>query len=585
MNTPENEFVREPSREQNDVTSQKYLQALEGSTPESSSTVQQPVQIEVQDEHLVDAPKKSSLWSVVASVPKRWWRNKAWRYGVPAVLLLAGAAAFLVPTVRYSVLNVAGVRVPLSTTIVDSQTSLPLENMLVSVQGQEARTDVDGRVAFEDLRLGASTLTVDKTGYAPYQNELVLGWGSNPLKNQPIVATGTQFSFVVTDWLSGEAVKGVSVSSGDNSATSDEEGRVLLTVGELNDMTQASVSASGYRDEVVTLENAVEDEPVQLVSSQKHTFVSNRDGAYDLYKTDLDGQNEQVLLSATGKEREIPHAVAHSSGDYIAYISTRDGEANSGGFIYDGLFIVTVANGEFERVTRSEQVQVIGWSGDRLIYTAITEGVSGNNPGRSKLLSYDIFSGERVELARSNYFNDVQLIRNRIYYSVSSFAVPIDEAKLFAVDADGQNRSTVIDSQVWSIVHAGYDMIHFQAVNEQLKTVWYTQQAGQEPEPLTAPPVVQLSRTYVESPDSTRALRVETRDGKGVLLSYDIEAATESTLHTAPGLTYPAYWLTNDVVVYRVVNSQESADYVLDVRSGEPRKIADVIGNESRNFY
>jgi Tol biopolymer transport system component len=213
-----------------------------------------------------------------------------------------------------------------------------------------------------------------------------------------------------------------------------------------------------------------------MVVAKKHTFVSNRNGEYDLYKIDVDGTNEEVLLPATTKEREVPFVLSHPTKDFVAFISSRDGDVNSGNFVLDGLFIIDVINSETYKVTRSEQLQLIGWSENKLIYVAVIEGVSAGNSQRSKLISYDLDTKERTELGSSNYFNDVKLIDKTVYYAVSSYGVPQSQAKLFSIDTDGKNKKTLVEEQVWSIIRKDYTNLQFSAVDLR----WYEQEIGGE---------------------------------------------------------------------------------------------------------
>lgn len=537
-------------------------------------------------ERQFEPPKGSkSLKDRIKNAAVYWWEHKTLRYGTFALVFLAISASVLVPATRYFLLNTAGVRVQSSMTIVDSQTGLPLKNIPVRLQGQEIRTDDDGYVGFTDLKLGSNVLIVEKLGYAQYEKNLTLGWGSNPLGPQPLTATGTQFTFVLGDWLSGQPVVDAEASSGEDIAQADEDGRIILTVGELDDETEAVIMAEGYREVRVRLADVAEEQNVTMVPGKKHVFVSNRTGKYDLYKIDVDGTNEEVLIEATGQEREIPHVQPHQSENYAAYISTRDGVVNSGGFILDGLFIVDVNTGAFERVTRSEKIQIVGWTGNKLVYTAVTEGVSAANPERSRVFSYDLETGEKFQLATSNYFNDVKLVDDKVYYSVSSFAVPLSAAKLFSISADGENKETVVDMQVWNIVRASFDTLHFRAVDGSFDTRWLTQEKQGDVETLEGPPVVQNSRYYSTSPNGEQALWVDQRDGKGVLLKYVVSDGAEDAILTAPGLSEPVYWLNDRDIVYRIATSEETADYIISLDGGEPQKIADVIGNRSRYFY
>lgn len=47
-----------------------------------------------------------------------------------------------------------------------------------------------------------------------------------------------------------------------------------------------------------------------MAPSRKHVFISKRSGTYDVYKVDVDGKNEEKVLSGTGSER--PDAIALS---------------------------------------------------------------------------------------------------------------------------------------------------------------------------------------------------------------------------------------------------------------------------------
>jgi hypothetical protein len=261
-------------------------------------------------------------------------------------------------------------------------------------------------------------------------------------------------------------------------------------------------------------------------------------------------------------------------------VSSRDGDTNKDGFILDGLFVVDTFTAETYKITRSEQLQVIGWSGNKLIYVAIVEGVSAGNSQRSKIVSYDLDTKERIDLASSNYFNDVKLVDGTVYYAVSSYAVPRAQAKLFSVTPDGKDKQTVVDEQVWSIGRADFETMFFNTESNE----WYEKKLDGVVLKLDTQPVQQESRIYTVSPDGTRAVWVDVRDGKGVLLSYRLDDKKEAAVKITSGLMDPVYWINDSQVVYRVTTSQETADYVVSLDGGEAQKIADVVGNRSRYF-
>lgn len=69
---------------------------------------------------------------------------------------------------------------------------------------------------------------------------------------------------------------------------------------------------------------------------------------------------------------------------------------------------------------------------------------------------------------------------------------------------------------------------------------------------------------------------VDERDGKGVLLNYEHDTKQEKTLQAQGGIKSPIRWLDEDHVVYRVADGRETADYVMSLSGGEPKKVRDV---------
>jgi Tol biopolymer transport system component len=529
---------------------------------------------------LEEKNEKHGLVQRVKSGLRAGWENRPVRYGVMAGLSLLFISVALLPTARYAVLNFFGVRVSSSMLVVDSQTRLPLKNITVQLQDQSAITNDDGEVSFTELKLGGSQLVISKRGYAENQSEIVLGWGSNPIGEQSLVATGERFTFVLSDWKSGAPITEAEATSGENSAVTDDTGKIVITIGEENIAdVEIIISAKGYRTEKYSSELLANDETkVEMVPGKKHAFVSNRNGDYDLYTIDVDGKNEKLLLEATGKEREVPTVIPHATKDTIAFVSSRGGEENKGGFILDGLYIVDGITGENERIARSEQLQVIGWSGDRIIFLQVVEGTSQGNSERSKLVSYDYVTKERKDLATSNYFNDVELVGDKLYYAVSSYAVPESQAKLYSINVDGQNKQKIVDVQVWNIFRTAYDKLLLSAVDQ--KWLELVGDGPAEPVPQQASPT---AKNFVNSPDGKRAVWVEVRDGKGVLLKSPTTELKEEQVINMPGLSDVLYWANNSSVVFRVINNQETADYILNLDGGEVQKITDVTA--TRNSY
>lgn len=519
-----------------------------------------------------------------------WWNHTLIRNLSLVFIFVAVMAAALVPVSRYAVLNAFGVRVESSMKVVDNETSLPLENIRVTLQNQEMKTDANGEVRFTDLKLGNSTLQISRRGYAESRENIVLGWGSNPLGDKRITATGVQYSFELRDWISDAPLTDAAAVSGEYTARADENGVITLTLSEdAEEDAEITLRAAGYRDETYIASDLSVDEnnKVFMVNDRKHLFVSNRDSKYDVYSIDLDGKNEKVILNATGKERDIPQLYPHPMQQKWALIGSHEGETNADNYVLDGLYIIDPQQdtSDIKRIARSERIAIVGWSGDYLVFWQVVEGTSQGNPERSKLYSYNFITGERIELAAANYFNDVELVSDEVYYAVSGFAVPQSYARLFKVKANGEQKVQVLNKQVYSIFRTDIEQLLYSAANQE----WYEQTLPQEPEKAERRTSVPNNYMYVFSPSSESVSWVRVRDGQGVLQYKhltDESGGIEQEAAVDAGIREALYWLGDKAIVYRVVKSGETADYLvsLEERPDNSEKISKITNITIQTF-
>lgn len=514
---------------------------------------------------------------------KTGWKDKIkdlWQNPKKRKILITSCAAILfliavIPGSRYFVLNTVGVRSSASVRVLDKSTGQPLKNVTVQVAGAENVTDNDGVAKIERIKLGSTELKIKKRAFAEKDQKVTIGWGSNPLGDFEVDPTGLQYSFKVKDFLSGNAIEKAEATSDEYSAFSDEEGLVVITIEDPGEnAVEINLQADGYRTETISKEKEDKNvQDVEMVAGKKHVFVSKRTGNYDVYKIDVDGQNEELILSGTGNEKEDIQLVPHPDKDLVALVSTRESVRNNDGFLLSTLTLIDISEDEVktEKVATSERIQVIDWKDDYLIYVRIAEGASAVNPDRHRLVSYNISTGSAEQLASSNYFNDVLMINDQIYYAPSTYQGV--KPGLFKVDANGDNQETIFEQEVWSIIRTGYDAIMFSVGRD-----WYEYQM-QDKRVLAAngAPAVQLSRLYIDGPEDTgKSIWVDQRDGKGTLIEYTKENSEEKSIHAESGLTYPVRWMNDSTLVYRVSSGQEIADYVISLNSGEPKKIIDV---------
>jgi Tol biopolymer transport system component len=503
------------------------------------------------------------------------WKNPKKRKMLIASIACAVLILFAVPHSRYFVLNNIGVRSSASIKILDQSTGQPLKNVSVKLRDQQATTDNTGVAKLNHLKLGQSKLEIQKRAFAVNEKNITVGWGSNPLGDLQIKPVGLQYSFDVSDFLSGKPIDKVEALSGEFSAFSNSEGRVVLTIEDPGEeAVEITIKAKNYRDEVIiqSTENK-SAQKISMVPDRKHLFVSKRSGKYDVYKIDVDGKNEQLVMSGTGNEREDMTLVSHSNKDIAVLVSTRENVRNRDGFLLSTITLIDMTSDgvQTSSLGTSEKVQIVGWSGDYLVYVKIGAGESAESPDRHRLVTYNYETGESKEIAKSNFFNDVLLVDDAIYYAPSN-AYQTVQTGLYKVKANGENNTKIFDQEVWNIFRIDYNTINF-SVNED----WYEFSVDDgRVLALSGPPPVQVTRIYLDNLNKQQSLWIDQRDGKGALIAYDTGKKEERTVISQSGLVYPARWMNDTTIVYRISTDQEIADYVINLEGGEAKKIKDV---------
>lgn len=515
----------------------------------------------------------NGLKAKLANFFKAWWNNPKARYGAIAGVVLLLVVAISVPKSRYFVMNNVGIRSSASVMVIDESTQQPLKNVEVLVANQTGKTDSTGTVKLSHLKLGSTELVIKRRAFAGVTKKITVGWGSNPLGSFSLKPTGSQYEFRLIDFMSDKPIAKSEVNAGENNAVADDDGVAVLTVDQNEPSPlEITIKAEGYRDETMLL-NLDEKASVstKLVPSRKHSFVSKRSGKFDLYSIDVDGKNEKLLLAGTGAERDDIAIVPHPTKDVIALTSTRDNIRNKEGYLLSTLNIVNTKTGDKTSVTQSENIQLIDWIGNRLIFVQIAAGASGNNPNRMRLVSYDLDANVQKELASSNYFNDVVSAAGNIFYAPSETSSG-NSLGFFRTNADGTGRINLLNKTTTNIFRSQYNLLTLSVDNE-----WYSYKLGDATvSKLSGPPASQQNRNYQDDEARKNSLWIDNRDGKGVLLRYDVASQEDTVLRTQSGLSSPSYWLNNGYVVYRINTDQETADYVLNLAGGQPRKISDV---------
>lgn len=519
--------------------------------------------------------QKPTFGSRIKGFLVAWWHHRPARYATIFLLLGGIIALGALPTSRYYAMNTVGMRSAASLIVIDNTTQLPLKNVTVELGDRKSKTNQDGLVKLSGLKHGTQSLAVQQPGFATITRTVTIGWGSNPLGDFVLEAVGTQFRFNLTDFLSGKPVKNAEIVSGDANAKADNKGQLVLTLGELPaEPARAKITADGYRAETVTLNpGEKQNQTLVMVPRQKEVYVTKQSGKYDLYKMDIDGKNKQLLLAASGQEDANITIVQHTSADQVALVSKRDTKKNQDGFVLQNLTLINVAKGTTLSLDSSEQIRIVDWTNDKLIYVKVKAGTSGGNPERYQLMSYDYDSTARLQLATANYFGDVISAKGTIYYAASN-NYNGGTSHFSRINPDNTGKQTLLDkTDVYSVVRTSYD------------TLSLTAQQGTYEYKIGDPATKKISdssvstndrKYYLDSPDGKHALWLDSRDGKGVLLDHDAATSKDKILVSQTGLNQPVRWLNNRTIVYRLATPRETADYVVSIDGGPAKKITDL---------
>jgi hypothetical protein len=498
---------------------------------------------------------------------RTWLGTSAGRWLTFIVIVAAAAVIAAIPEYRYYTLNTAGVRAGASVTVVDDITQLPLKSVKVTIAGTSKETDETGVARFAGLRLGQTDVKVEQPGFAVVHRTITVGWGSNPLPDVPLAATGTRYAIMVNDYITGKPLAGVQAAVGDSTALSDSKGKVELT---LEDTTAAgalvTLTKDGYRTGGVTLKAANQSVNAIMATARKAIFVSKAGGNYDLYKSDIDGTNKEVVLPGTGNENGNLSLAASPDGKHAALVSTRDNQHDGDGFLLNTLTLVDIDDRTSTTLGHADQIQLIDWVGSHLIYQQVSSDPKVPVGSRYTVISYDYDSNSRVQLAAAPKMNGVFSAQGSIYYTVSANGDNgALQPGLYKISPEGNGRTRVFDKEVWGGLRTDYNTLAIQNADG-----WtaYNLKTG---ETVTiASPSSFTSRLYRDNTDHTASLYVN----QNQLVEYDAQQGKDIPVQSQEGLNYPVQWF-GGAVLYRVVTATETADYIT-APGGVAHKVADV---------
>jgi hypothetical protein len=554
----------------NDIESPETDQAVKEIVQSESDLLLSQQDQKVKD-YTIDTKPKKGLKRLLIN----WWQNKKLRYTTFGLILAVITLILIIPTTRYATLNIIGVRASTNFIVTDKISGRPIKNVTVNINEATAQSNNEGKVEFNDLKLGKANLSIQKRSFEPINSSITIGWGSNPLQAPfELVPTGTTFKFTITDWLDDALLKDIEVSDGESTAISDENGVANLTIEPTDEDISITISGNNYRNEVITIPaDSVDPLAIKLTALKPDVFISKRSGKFDLYKRDIDGKNEKLILPATGSETEETYAlVSNLSNDIGALVSTREGKRNQDGYLLSDLFMIDLNAHNVSKVegTSSERIRIIGWEADSIIFVKTIAGPSASFGTRQRIIAYDHKLKNQKELASSDYFVDVRLISGKVYYSINNGYNDGSGSGLNKIDINGQNRKTLIGGNIWSVYRTEKDYLTVSAEGSK----WYKVAIKEDKlETLNGAPAQLQDVKYFEYQD--KIARIEQRDGKTELLVKASPNGEEKLVIRRSGISLPVLWLNDKTILFGVVTNDETARYVVSLQNNKAVKVGD----------
>lgn len=498
----------------------------------------------------------------------RWWDNRTKRYVTLAAIALIIGVAVSVPTVRYALMNLVGVRTSVSVTAVDQTTLMPLQNVVLQAGAVQTKTGEDGKAKLYDVKLGRQTVSVRKAGFAEIKKQITFSMRTVDLGELDMKATGLQYHVTFTDFLSGKPIEAVEVTSGEATAKSDKKGLAIITLptnGDSDDVL--TVTKNGYRTESLKVSDKKTTLTVTLVPAQKEVFVEKADGVYTVFKMDIDGTQRQELLVGSGLETPDIALSVDWAGKRAALVSTRDDKRNKDGYLLQALTFIDISTGTSETIEHAEDIDIVGWQGTTLIYQQTVAGASAANPSRQKLMAYDYAAAKRYQIAAANGFVDEVLSGGNVYYIVSS-TDPSVNGGLVRAGLDGSGKKTLYEGTLWAM-----NRIDYKTLRLQLPDKWYSYTLGSSSVGTTAAAMPTTAREYLDSPDGKLSAWLDTLQHAKSIAVYDVASGKNTTISTSAPVHHITRWISGKTIIYQTVSGGNVTDWAVSLDGGESREL------------
>jgi hypothetical protein len=507
-----------------------------------------------------------------------------------AVLLL-GTVALGATDAKYAVLGVV-LKSEAEVTVVDTKTKQPIPRATVMLAGASQETDNQGKASFKRLQPGITTLEVSKKAYRTTTQKVKLTFRRPKIEPVNLQSSGIEVSFDVTDKISGQPLDGAEIKVDEDDAIS-KDGKVLMSLLPRNPAkAKAKVTAKGYLEAEVDFEvrNTKEPHKVTLVPEGKVYFLSNRTGKIDLYESNLDGSNLQIVLAGTGYETSETGVLLNvTNPSVLAIAANRDNQrAGFTGYSSD-LFLFNTSTRKLTKLEEGYPFYYFrAWLGDYLVY--VKDPTSAPCPN---LKAYHASAGNTSILAEAGKTPCPQVnlaLKDLIFYSVTDDSADgTSQRGLFVVKPTGEGKRRIDPMPANSVARQAKQTLLAEYYNYTLppadREIWRSiNLTDLSVTKLSSAPSREAIRGYIESPGGKFTTFIEERDGKTELYVTDSNGDNERKLTGLGSVNQFVQWIGDSYIVFSSTKSDENALYVVSVNGGTPQKIADFYRGNSRTY-
>lgn len=492
--------------------------------------------------------------------------------GIILVFFLIGTLVFFTD-LKYPVLGTL-LKSEIELSIVDSKTQFPVPDAKVLLDGKEKQTDKNGYVKYSKINIGNRPIEVVKNEYVSYKGTIFVRQGANRVETVSLVSSINFAYFSVKNAISDQYIEDATVELEGAPAKTDKDGIAKIKINkDESGQKNIRVAKEGFIDSTSTiaLSNDSKVNTVRLVPEGKHYLLSNRRGKVDLYESNLDGSEQKIMLEATGLEDMGTFITTSQNNQWIALSSTREGIRSSSGNLLSQLYLINSKDKSINKLKTESTFNILGWSGNNLVFTTENSNFGQNQTDQKMTLwVYNVNTRQYLDAVAATTLY-ARLIGDNVVIGINDREKSTENG-LYYLKVGDITKKEIIKEVAFQVFVNDETNITFSTT---VSDAWYTYNfRDNKLNRLTGVPPVIIDKELSSSPDKTKFVFLETRDGRTDL--YLREKGKDTKLTNIGAATWPVRWIGNEYVQFKVIREGETADYVVSISGGSPQKIADV---------